>query len=227
MAGTDPAAAGGLNFPKTAPFAGGRLLTAGWIGHAGWGGDLLFRELVQFPDGSLGTKFVADMIPASGPRLALRPVALHGEMTWDGCRLRMAATDAQDASARVAAVPGNVRIRLRVEASAATFGVRLTDAAGNGVAAQMNPLQRCVAISGPLERTSSGGEQPGLQPVEGLDRSYTLDLFVIGGIVDLCVDNRYTVAARRVGGAGSELRFCAAGGPALVSGISVCPLGGR
>ena len=33
----------GLNFPKTAPFAGGRLLTAGWIGHAGWGGDLLFR----------------------------------------------------------------------------------------------------------------------------------------------------------------------------------------
>ncbi len=217
----------GLNFPKTAPFAGGRLLTAGWIGHAGWGGDLLFRELVQFPDGSLGTKFVAEMIPASGPPLALRPESLHGEMAWDGRRLRMAATDAQDASARVAAVPGNVRIRLRVEASGATFGVRLTDAAGNGVAAQVNPLQRCVAISGPLEHTSSGGEQPGLQPVEGLDRPYTLDLFVIGGIVDLCVDNRYTVAARRVGVAGSELRFCAAGGPALVSGISVCPLGGR
>ena len=50
------------------------------------------------------------------------------------------------------------------------------------------------------------------------------DLFVIGGIVDLCVDDRYTVAARRASTAGAELRLSAHGGPALVSEISVRPL---
>ena len=107
----------GLNYPKTAPFTGGRLLTAGWIGHAGRGGDLLFRELVQFPDGSLGTKFAPEMLPASGSRLALRPESLRGEMSWDGSRLRLAATGTQAASARIAAIPGDVRIRFRVDAA--------------------------------------------------------------------------------------------------------------
>ena len=214
----------GLNYPKTAPFTGGRLLTAGWIGHAGWGGDLLFRELVQFPDGSLGTKFPPEMLPASASRLALRPESLRGEMSWDGSRLRLAATGTQDASARIAAIPGDVRIRFRVDAAGATFGVGLADAAGHGVAVHVDPLRQRVAISGPLDRSATGGEQPALQPVAGLARAYTLDLIVIGGIVDLCVDERYTVAARRAASAGPELRFSASGGAALVTEISVCPL---
>lgn len=216
----------GLNFPKTAPFTGGRMLTAGWIGHAGWGGDLLFRELVQLPGGSLGTKFVPEMLPATGPPLALRPESLHGEMAWDGSRLRMAATDGWDADLRIAEVPGDVRIRFRVEAAGSTFSARLTDAAGRGITLAVDPHRRRVAISGPLDGTSSGGEQPALQPVAGLDRPYTLDLVVINGIVDLCVDNRYTVAARRAGPAGPELRLSAAAGPALVAQISVLPLTG-
>ena len=58
----------------------------------------------------------------------------------------------------------------------------------------------------------------------GLACASTLDLIVIGGIVDLCVDERYTVAARRAASAGPELRFSASGGAALVTEISVCPL---
>ena len=60
----------------------------------------------------------------------------------------------------------------------------------------------------------------------GLDRPYTIDLLVVGGIVDLCVDERYTVAARRAGPAGSELLLSAHGGAALVSEISVRRLPG-
>ncbi|MDE0447340.1 MAG: hypothetical protein OXH96_11765 [Spirochaetaceae bacterium] len=50
---------------------------------------------------------------------------------------------------------------------------------------------------------------------------------VVGGIVDLCVDERYTVAARRAGPAGSELLLSAHGGAALVSEISVRRLPAR
>ena len=59
-----------------------------------------------------------------------------------------------------------------------------------------------------------------------LSRRYTLDLLVVGGILDLCVDNCYTVAARRAGPAGHELRLSAAGGPVLISEISLRPLTG-
>jgi hypothetical protein len=62
--------------------------------------------------------------------------------------------------------------------------------------------------------------------VAGLDRPYTIDLLVVGGIVDLCVDSRYTVAARRAGPAGHELLLSADGGFALASEISVRPLTG-
>ena len=216
----------GLNFPKTAPFRGGRLLTAGWIGHSGWGGDLLFRELVQFPDGSLGTKFVPEMLPASGSPLTLRPESLCGEMAWDGSRLRLAAAGAKGTSVRLAEIPGDVRIRCRVEAAGATFGVRLLDGARNGVTVEVDSRRQRAAIAGPLDWASSDRAQAELQPVAGLDRAYTLDLFVIGGIVDLCVDERYTVAARRAGPAGSELLLSAHGGAALVSEISVRLLAG-
>ena len=79
-----PAPLAGLNYPKTAPFTGNRLLAAGWIGHAGWGGDLLFRELVQFADGGLGTRVPARDDPAdraaaaAGPRIPARRDELAG-----------------------------------------------------------------------------------------------------------------------------------------------------
>ncbi|HPP11985.1 MAG TPA: hypothetical protein PKW42_04560, partial [bacterium] len=57
---------------KTAAFGPGRRLGVAWVGtRAGnkndgqlqWGGQLLFRELVHNPDGTLGTRFVPEMLP--------------------------------------------------------------------------------------------------------------------------------------------------------------------
>jgi hypothetical protein len=55
-------------FPKGAEFKGGRRIMAGWVGDQGWGGDIVFRELVQHPDGTLGTKWPAEMIPPDAQR---------------------------------------------------------------------------------------------------------------------------------------------------------------
>ncbi len=51
----------GLSVPMVAPWKDGRRLILGWINHRyGWGGWLCFRELIQYPDGHLGSKWVPE-----------------------------------------------------------------------------------------------------------------------------------------------------------------------
>ena len=58
----------GLSVPMVAPFGGNRRIMAGWLNHVhGWGGWLVFRELIQNPDGTLGTKWVREIAPPVPP----------------------------------------------------------------------------------------------------------------------------------------------------------------
>ena len=50
------------------PWKGDRRLYIGWMKHlAGWGGWLVFRELVYYPDGHLGLKWVPEIKPHVAP----------------------------------------------------------------------------------------------------------------------------------------------------------------
>ena len=44
-----------------------RFLMAAWIPIRGWGGPLVIRELVQLPDGRIGSKWMEEVTPATGP----------------------------------------------------------------------------------------------------------------------------------------------------------------
>ena len=44
----------GLGVPAITGISDGRFLMAGWIPIRGWGGNLVIRELLQFPDGRIG-----------------------------------------------------------------------------------------------------------------------------------------------------------------------------
>ena len=58
----------GLSVPMVAPFGVNRRIIAGWLNHVyGWGGWLVFRELIQNPDGTLGTKWVPEIAPPVQP----------------------------------------------------------------------------------------------------------------------------------------------------------------
>ncbi len=60
----------GLSVPMVVPWAGDRRLYVGWLRHpAGWGGWLVFRELVAHPDGRLGMKWVPEIAPPVPPRV--------------------------------------------------------------------------------------------------------------------------------------------------------------
>jgi len=52
----------GMAVPMVAPFTGNRMIYAGWINGIGWGSVLVFRELIQYPDGRLGTKWLPEVM---------------------------------------------------------------------------------------------------------------------------------------------------------------------
>ena len=53
----------GSNVPSITEIAGGRFLMAAWIPIRGWGGHLIIRELIQHPDGRIGSKWMQEITP--------------------------------------------------------------------------------------------------------------------------------------------------------------------
>lgn len=61
----------GLSVPMVAPFGDNRRILAGWLKFTDglWGGWLVFRELVQNEDGTLGSKWVPEIASPSPPEI--------------------------------------------------------------------------------------------------------------------------------------------------------------
>jgi hypothetical protein len=53
----------GTGVPSVSEISGGRFIMAGWMPVRGWGGPLIIRELIQFPDGRIGAKWMDEIMP--------------------------------------------------------------------------------------------------------------------------------------------------------------------
>ena len=121
--------------PKTAPFPPNRRIYAGFLADRGWGGNVVFRELIQHPDGSLGTCFPAEMVPAAGPRVEPSFRALTARAAGTATAITLHGADGAQA-AELGGVPADARLRFTVEPEAdvarrpdACFGVAVRVAA--------------------------------------------------------------------------------------------------
>ncbi len=56
----------GFNVPAITEISDGRFLMSGWLPVRGWGGPLLIHEMVQHPDGRIGTKWMKELVPQTG-----------------------------------------------------------------------------------------------------------------------------------------------------------------
>jgi len=56
----------GFNVPAITEITDGRFIMAGWLPVRGWGGPLLIHEMIQFPDGRIGTKWMKELVPDTG-----------------------------------------------------------------------------------------------------------------------------------------------------------------
>ncbi len=176
---------------KTAEFTGNRRIGVAWLGtregdrddgKPQWGGNLLLRELIQYADGTLGSKFPAEMLPQRGNPLPLAWLPLTASLKIEAAALHLAATH----SLEVAALRGlaqNLHIRLNIHAdkNAAAFGVRLRGTGNfeHGYELIFQPQERMVKLH---EET--------LYAVAGLDQPFVLELILKDDIIDVCIDNR-------------------------------------
>lgn len=56
----------GISVPTFTNLPDGRCIMAGWTSNEGWGGNLVLYEVVQRPDGTLGTRWMDEVTPVAG-----------------------------------------------------------------------------------------------------------------------------------------------------------------
>jgi hypothetical protein len=118
--------ADGIRVPQIAPFKN-RYIIVGFTPEppqAYYAGELLIRELLQHPDGALGTKWPEEIIPKSGALLKLPFKALKGNAYAEEDAIHVRAPDGF-AVGMLNGVPQDVRLTLRIKpkAGAKHFGL--------------------------------------------------------------------------------------------------------
>jgi beta-fructofuranosidase len=200
---------GAARVMKTAAFTGNRRIGTASIWPHGYAGWSVFRELVQHADGTLGNAFVPEMIPATG-----EPVSLSSS-SGSSKRVHIASTHGAG-EALLTGVPRNGRIRMRVDAGAKQFGLRL--------ASSDESAKRHELIFDQSTKTVSLAGGKTLHDVEGLHRPFTLDVILKDNILDICVDGRRTMINWVPDVAVDRLILFARDGEATFSDIEARPL---
>lgn len=182
---------------KTAAFGPDRRLGVAWLGtrtgdkddgKPQWGGHILFRELVQHADGTLGAKFVPEMLPIDQLQPPLAWGAVDEGATKQADQLHLRAWQSLQAFP-LTNMPRNfyLRMRLHPQPGSARFGVRLR---GAGNFAGGYDLTVCV----PERLVRLHNEA--IYAVDGLDGAFTLEVVVKDDIIDVCIDERRCIVNR-------------------------------
>ncbi|NLC58285.1 MAG: hypothetical protein GX774_15740 [Armatimonadetes bacterium] len=219
---------------KTAAFGEGRRIGAGFVpwrqegrddGGQQYAGNLVFRELIQHPDGTLGSRFPAELVPTTAPPAPPRFHGLTAGVQADRPGLARVDGRAGFALALAEGIPADARITLRLvpEAGVTDFGVALrgVGAYAQGYELRCTPALRRVRLSR-LDRRAAV-EDLGFT---GLDRPFTLDVVMKGDLIDLCLDGRRCLLARFPEVRGNRLFLFAENGAALFQDVRVAGLAG-
>ncbi len=180
-----------LRVLKTAAFGPDRRLGVGWLPAATrrYGGQVVFRELVQQPDGELGTRFVPELTPPVADTVLL---SASGVELTPGCGL---------VRHELGAGPRAAWLSLRCEPldDQGAFGLQLGE-----LELRLEPPRRKLGWR-PVNATSvAEHEGSALYEVDGLDRPFSLDLVLYDDLLDLCVDGRRTLIIRHVAPGSTE-----------------------
>jgi hypothetical protein len=221
--------ASSLAVPKTLPYKNGRRLIIGTVRDGGWGGDAVFHELVRLPNGNLGEKFVPEMTPLHGEKLALNPVPFAGTVEIDGKTVAVK-SDGSFAAAVIDGVPHRARIRLTVKPPAGTkpFGLvfRGAGACDSGAMLILDPAKKRAVF----DRVTGAGThvEQGLGKclgIDGLNRPINLDV-ILGpdGLVDVEINGMHCVTTRASKDPDSNRLFLfSEGGEVVFENIEIRP----
>ena len=143
--------------------------------------------------------------------------------TGNGKTIRVNAPGGFEA-AMLTDVPNNVRITLqsKAEPNSCYFGlcVRGMGHYQQGCELRFEPAKQRVQFGVPQD--GSMGEESGhaIYHVDGLERSFTLDIILQDDIVDVCIDNRRTIIGRYKG-QGNRLFFFAQNADVVFDSVEI------
>jgi hypothetical protein len=194
---------------KTAAFGENRRIGAAWIGtrqddcddgRSQWGGNLILREIIQHPDGTLGARLPVEPAPPGGTPLTLTIDCLTPGATHEDHAILLQGAEGL-AGAVAHSIPRNVRILMDVlpQPGAGTFGLRLRSRDfASGYELSFHVPERSVRL---------GSET--ICAVDGLDRPFSLEIVAYGDILDVCIDERRCIVNRCPEQHGDQLYFFA------------------
>ncbi len=214
------------NVVKTAGFTNDRLIAAAWIpsrlddtdtGHEIFGGNLVFREVLQDADGDLTTKFAPELIPSALPQasLSLVPDSL-GTVKRSNADFTLTSLNGL-ASAHYDNVPLNSRITFEVTPIGPNeeLGVYLRSGehAQGGYRLNFSANNQTVTLGSTT-----------IQAVGGLNHPFTVDIIMTGSIIDVSIGNRRCIVNRTSGQAGTKVWFYVKHGKTSFSSVKTSPL---
>lgn len=207
---------------KTSPIWDNRRIAVGFVGTRNgdrdvgavqWAGNIVFRELVQHADGTLGTRFVPEMSRSTGERVEPRFEALTSGASFEAGQICLEAGQTQEAGA-LFPVPQNFRLRCRVQPqnTSARFGLGLRGA-------------------GRLESQYELSFEPGLgqvqladQKIEGVDlirQPFEIEVAFQGDIVEVCIHQQRCIINRLPELRGERLFFFCEYGTVVFQDIGI------
>lgn len=213
------------NVAKTAEFARTRRIAAAWVpsrqgdkdnGRELFGGSAIFREVVQDEDGTLGTRFPAELIPPAAEPLKL-PVVFDGTSTSGKIgEIRIDALNGLRA-AHYKDVPVNSRITLEVEPQGDNeeYGLylRADEKAANGYKLRFSASERTVSLGNTR-----------IESVEKLDKTTTIDIVMQNDIIDVSINGRRCIVNRTPEQKGGFLWLYAKQGVVAFKSVKIAPL---
>jgi beta-fructofuranosidase len=214
-----------VNVAKTAAFKNGRRIVGAWIPSRDqnkdnngerFGGNMIFRELIQEPDGTLSTKFPEEMIPPVSAPISLN-IKADVDAKADGGSGVSINTTSGIGSAHAENMPVNCRITMEINpgTSIADYGfyLRADDQADHGYRVSFSPHDKTVWLGNTMIRA-----------VDSLDKPVKLDIIMKDDIIDMSVNGKRCIVNRCPEQKGTQMFFYAKHGGVKFKAIKVSPL---
>ncbi|MBE0698322.1 MAG: hypothetical protein IH586_15495, partial [Anaerolineaceae bacterium] len=213
---------------KTAPFGNRRRIGAGWVasrkgnldnGETQWGGNVVFRELVQFADGSLGTRFPAEMIPAAGELVEtafspLTPGCSIASRSSNNIKSIEIGTPETFEAGMLTGLPLNYHL------SCLVHHISTSPRFGLGIRGEGNMVRQYELAFSPYKQQVML-EKEHLDCVVGLDQSFHLEIIVKGDLIDVCINHNRCIINRLPELQGDRLFFFCENGTVLFEQIKI------
>lgn len=212
------------NVVKTAAFVNGRRIAAGWVpsrsgnkdgGHEIFGGNTVLREIMQQEDGTLCTKFVPEMIPATGAEIPF-VLSKNGSVSRSGNSFTFNAGYGLTGSF-IKDVPVNCRITMEIEPSGSydEYGLylRANEDAGEGYKLAISANESSVKLA-----------DTRIAAVNGLGGKIKLDIVMKDDIIDVSINGRRCIVNRVINHKGQFLWLYAKFGKVVFRSVVITPL---